>query len=194
MQPDLSQINDNIQCINKSYNYRLLLLLLLQGGSTTKKNQSTLSKVMYKTTGTHFWLRVRVACVLDHPVLLLLLLPTASFYIPCGADYKWPDSTELKIGHFRNVILANLLVSTEQVLSSSGDGRPFGHNRQGPKIGGGLWLPLLGGSGSPSNTVWSGPRPTFIPSGILIHPAIRSQQIWAENWGLCPFGGSWVLI
>jgi len=29
---------------------------------------------------------------------------------------------------------------------------------------------------------------TFIPSDILIHPAIWSQQIWAENWGLCPFG------
>jgi len=24
---------------------------------------------------------------------------------------------------------------------------------------------------------------------ILIHAAIWPQQIWAENWGLCPFGG-----
>ena len=32
----------------------------------------------------------------------------------------------------------------------------------------------------------SGPRPTSIRSGILIHPAIWPQQIWAENWG----GGS----
>jgi len=28
-----------------------------------------------------------------------------------------------------------------------------------------------------------GPRPTSLPSGILIHPAIWPQQIWAENWG-----------
>jgi len=28
-----------------------------------------------------------------------------------------------------------------------------------------------------------------MPSGILIHAAIWPQQIWAENWGLCPFGG-----
>ena len=32
-----------------------------------------------------------------------------------------------------------------------------------------------------------GPRPTPIRSGILVHPAIWPQQIWAENWGLCPF-------
>jgi len=32
------------------------------------------------------------------------------------------------------------------------------------------------------------PRPTSIPSGILIHAALWPQQIWAENWrALCPF-------
>jgi len=45
------------------------------------------------------------------------------------------------------------------------------------------------GRGSPFNTISLGSRPTFLPSGILIHPAIWPQQIWAENWGLCPFGG-----
>jgi len=28
---------------------------------------------------------------------------------------------------------------------------------------------------------------TSLPRGILIHPAIWPQQIWAKNWGLCPF-------
>jgi len=45
---------------------------------------------------------------------------------------------------------------------------------------------------SPSNTMWPGPRPTYVPSGILINPAIWPQQTWAEIWeGLCPlfFGG-----
>jgi len=55
------------------------------------------------------------------------------------------------------------------------------------KLGG--YVPFLGrGAGSPSNTMSLGLRPTSVPSGILIHPAIWLQQIWAENWGLCPVG------
>jgi len=47
-----------------------------------------------------------------------------------------------------------------------------------------------GEAGSPTNTMWPGPRPTSVPSGILIHPAVWPQQTWAENGGaLCPFGG-----
>jgi len=41
------------------------------------------------------------------------------------------------------------------------------------------------GAGSPSTIMWPGPRPTSIPSSILVHPAIWPQQIWAENWGGC---------
>jgi len=47
-----------------------------------------------------------------------------------------------------------------------------------------------GGVGFPSNTKSLGPRPTSIPSGILIHAAIWPQQTWAENGGaLSPFWG-----
>jgi len=60
---------------------------------------------------------------------------------------------------------------------------PFGHNRIGPKTGGGL-CPLFGGAGSPSNRKSPGPRPTTISSGILIHPAIWPQWTWAKNWGV----------
>jgi len=42
------------------------------------------------------------------------------------------------------------------------------------------------GAGSLSNTKLPGLRPISIPSGILIHPAIWPQQIWAENWGAPP--------
>jgi len=35
-----------------------------------------------------------------------------------------------------------LFLKSTQVLSSGWDGRPFGHNRRGPKIG---VVPLLGG-------------------------------------------------
>ena len=52
--------------------------------------------------------------------------------------------------------------------------QPFGHNRYGPKIGG--LRPLWGGgAGSPSNTMWSGPRPTCIPSVIFIRPTVWPQ-------------------
>jgi len=53
-------------------------------------------------------------------------------------------------------------------------------------------MPLSGGAGIPSNTVWPGPRSTSVPSGLLIHPAVWPQQTWAENWGggcCAPFFG-----
>ena len=54
-------------------------------------------------------------------------------------------------------------------------------------------VPLLGeGSWDPSNTMSPGPRPTFVQSSILVHPAVRPQPTWAENWGLAPFFfGKW---
>ena len=51
-------------------------------------------------------------------------------------------------------------------------------------------VPLLGGgAGSPCNTMWPGPRPTFVPSGILIHLVIWPQRTWPNFWrGAAPFG------
>jgi len=34
---------------------------------------------------------------------------------------------------------------------------------------------FLGGAESPASTVWPGPKPISIPSGILIHPAVWPQ-------------------
>ena len=55
----------------------------------------------------------------------------------------------------------------------------FGHNTHGPKsgAGGGAAVPLSVGDlhGSPSNTMLPGPRPTSVPSAILIHPAVWPQ-------------------
>ena len=39
-------------------------------------------------------------------------------------------------------------------------------------------------SGYPSNTVSPGLKPTSVPSGILILPAVWPQVTWAENWGV----------
>ena len=61
----------------------------------------------------------------------------------------------------------------------------------GQKLGGCAPLFGRGVAGSSCNTVWPKPRPTFVPSGILIHPAVWPQQTWAENWGGLwpPLGG-----
>jgi len=48
-----------------------------------------------------------------------------------------------------------------------------------------------GGAGSPSNKMWRGPRPTSVPSGTLINPAIWPQQTRAKNSkGAVPLGGA----
>jgi len=55
----------------------------------------------------------------------------------------------------------------------------------GRKVG--VLRPFLEGAGFPSNTMSPGPRHTFVPSGILIHPAVWPQQPWPKIAGLCPF-------
>jgi len=47
-------------------------------------------------------------------------------------------------------------------------------------------VPLLGGSWAQCNTMSHGLRPTSLLSGILIHPAVWSQQKCAENWEAVP--------
>jgi len=48
---------------------------------------------------------------------------------------------------------------------------------------------LWRGAEYPSNTKSPGPRTTSIPSGILIHPAVWPQWVWAKNGGSCaPLG------
>ena len=63
-----------------------------------------------------------------------------------------------------------------------------GHNRHEPKREGDCCAPSVGGARSPSNTMWSGPRSTSVPSGVFIHPAVWPQETWAKNWvGVVPF-------
>ena len=49
-----------------------------------------------------------------------------------------------------------------------------GHNRHGPKRGGGA-VPLSRSAGNPSNTMWPAPRSTSVPSGVIIRPAVWPQ-------------------
>jgi len=53
--------------------------------------------------------------------------------------------------------------------------QPFGHNRHGPKIGGGCAPFWERGAVSPSSTMLPGSRPTSTPNVILIHPTIWPQ-------------------
>ena len=53
------------------------------------------------------------------------------------------------------------------------DTKPFGHNGHGPKIGGCPFSRT--GAGSSSNTMSPRLRPTFVPSGILMHTAVWPQ-------------------
>jgi len=84
---------------------------------------------------------------------------------------------EHKVAWVVAYLRANYHLDLSSRLATINMGRTFGG---APFFGGGAW--------SPSNTKSLGPRPTSVPSGILIHAAIWPQQIWAENWGLCPFG------
>ena len=46
------------------------------------------------------------------------------------------------------------------------------------------------GSWAPSNTMLPGPRPTSVPSGILIHPAFgHNRHVPKIGGGCAPFGG-----
>jgi len=55
----------------------------------------------------------------------------------------------------------------------------------GRKLGAAVHL-LGGGAGSTFNTVRPRPRHTYVPNGILIHPAVWSQQTRAEIGGTVP--------
>ena len=69
----------------------------------------------------------------------------------------------------------------KQELSSCRDARPFGHNRHGPKSGGCCAPFGAEGAESPSNTVWPWTRPTYVRSGILIHPTAWPQYTHATD-------------
>ena len=60
----------------------------------------------------------------------------------------------------------------------------------GRKVGAAVPLSVAELHQSPPETMLPGLRPTSVPSGILIHPAIWPQQTWAKMGGGCsPFGG-----
>jgi len=79
--------------------------------------------------------------------------------------------------------------NNSKCLASAEMGDRLATTDMGQKLGG--CAPFgSGGVGSPCNTMWPGPKPTFVQSGILIHRVVWTQQTWAKiwGWGLCPLG------
>ena len=65
-----------------------------------------------------------------------------------------------------------------------GDRLASGHNRHQPNIRGAV-PPFFGeGELDAHVALWPGPRPTFIPSGILIHPAVCHNRHGPKIGGL----------
>jgi len=58
----------------------------------------------------------------------------------------------------------------------------------GRKVGG-CCAPFGGGAGFPSNTMSAGSRPTSVPSGICIHPAVWANRHGLKMGALCLFLG-----
>jgi len=63
-------------------------------------------------------------------------------------------------------------VNKSSAVAEMGD---RGHNRHGPKRGGGSAVPHSRSAGNPSNTMWPAPMSTSVPSGVFIHPAVWPQ-------------------
>jgi len=73
------------------------------------------------------------------------------------------------------------LCNNSSAVAGMDDRMASGQHIPGPKSGG-CCAPFRG----VADTMSPGPRPSSVPSGILICPTIWLQQAWAENWGLCP--------
>ena len=84
---------------------------------------------------------------------------------------------------------SNLTISQRNKSSAVAEMGDLGHNRQGPKRGGGAAEPLSRAVRTPSNTMWPGRRSTSVPSGVVIHPAVWPQRTLAENWAAVPLQG-----
>jgi len=70
----------------------------------------------------------------------------------------------------------NIIFSSWATVYTSGEmGDRLATTDMGQKLA--VVPPLLGqgGAGSPSDTMWHGPRPNFVPSDIFIHPAVWPQ-------------------
>ena len=88
-------------------------------------------------------------------------------------QYKWirPPAFLRGPASITTCQLCVILFNKSSAVAEMGD---RDNNRYGPKRGGGCYAPLTE-AGTPSNTMWPGPRPISMPSAIMIHPAVLPQ-------------------
>ena len=68
-------------------------------------------------------------------------------------------------------IITTLVQSPQELSSIAEMGDRLSTIDMDRKVGAVVPRSIGGGAGSPSNTMWPGPRTTSMPSGIWIHPA-----------------------
>jgi len=84
-----------------------------------------------------------------------------------------------------DIIMGNPKSNKSSAVAEMGD--RLATINTGRKLGTVLFLAR--GSWTQSNTMSPGPKPTSVPSGILIYPAVWPQRTWVKNWGTVPFFG-----
>jgi len=107
------------------------------------------------------------------------------------AEILWKPDVLMYNRSSQSIVLSTYKYS---VVAEMGD--RLATTDMGRKEGRGCCAPFGGGAGSPSKTMWPGPRSTFVPSGILIHPVVWTQQTYRHGPKLVavPLWGSWVAI
>jgi len=81
-------------------------------------------------------------------------------------------------GHLSHRPAAEISKTSSNKSSAVAETGDRGHNRHGPKRGGGvlcLSVPLSQSAGNPTSTMWPAPMSTSVPSGVFIHPAVWPQ-------------------
>jgi len=111
--------------------------------------------------------------------LVVLIQSAYKLHLPqsSSSEHKHHQLVKLTTYTVAQPASHSLLISRQnelQVFSSRSDGRPFGHNKHGPKSGG-CCAPFVEGSWALSDTMRPGPRPTFVSSFILIHSTVWPQ-------------------
>ena len=82
------------------------------------------------------------------------------------------DARKLRVGLWPIGHAATPFYNKSSAVAEMGD---RGHNRHGPKRGGGGAVPLSRSAGNPSNTMRPAPMTTPVPSGVFIHRAVWPQ-------------------
>ena len=129
---------------------------------------SSCCSISYYCTAQHYKLHLSYA-ICYHNVYCRLQIMAADYTYTNARSEVW-STRHNALKHASQLVVCTI-TNNSSAVAEMGD---RGHNRHGPKRAG-LLCPFRGGAGSPSNTMWPGPRSTSVPSGVFIHPAVWPQ-------------------